>query len=140
MPINRQYVYDCLLELEVQNGGYYGSDLTTLAKELKVTPFGLRKQITNWTKENPDFGRFKRLGKNRPTITLEEFIEIKGRRQVNPITFVYGSLPKSELFYAGTNNETPSREIGFGSSWSLLIAQFNFQTAMLKRMSSDDFR
>nr|QNO58276.1 hypothetical protein BFNMBJLP_00010 [Methanosarcinales archaeon ANME-1 ERB7] len=42
-------------------------------------------RITKWIKEEPDFFNLIYLGKSPPSITLDEFIEIKDRIQSNPL-------------------------------------------------------
>lgn len=85
MPIDKDFVFSQLTELQHEGGGYFGSDITDLAQQIGVTPFGLRKQITRWTRAEPHRWNFTRIGKSRPTITLEEFTEIKARRRANPV-------------------------------------------------------
>ncbi len=85
MVINRDYVKVRLQKVECKYGGYYGTDIAEIAEELKVTPFGLKKQISKWAKDDLAFAGFTYLGKHRPSITLDEFIEIKDRIQSNPL-------------------------------------------------------
>jgi hypothetical protein len=85
MAINRDYVKERLQKVEYKYGGYYGTDIAEIAEKLNVTPFGLKKQISKWAKGDPTFAGFTYLGKRRPSITLDEFIEIKDRIQSNPL-------------------------------------------------------
>jgi len=85
MVINRDYVKVRLQKIECNYRGYYGTDIVEIAKELNVTPFGLKKQISKWAKADPSFAGFTYIGKHRPSITLDEFIEIKDRIQSNPL-------------------------------------------------------
>ncbi len=55
------------------------------AEELNVTPSELKKQISKWAKVDSSFAGFTYLGKHRPTITLDEFIEIQDRIESNPL-------------------------------------------------------
>ncbi len=48
MAINVNYVLERLSTRQIESGGYYGTDVTELSKELGVTPQGLRKQISGW--------------------------------------------------------------------------------------------
>lgn len=77
MVINRDYVKVRLQKIECNYMGYYGTDIAEIAKELNFTPFGLKKQISKWAKADPSFEGFTYIGKHRPSITLDEFIEIK---------------------------------------------------------------
>jgi hypothetical protein len=85
MKIDRDYVLAYLRKLEEQCGGYYGTDFSSLAIELAVTPFGLKKMLRKWLKEDPAFASLHYLGMRMPTITLNEFREIKNRRSKNPL-------------------------------------------------------
>jgi hypothetical protein len=87
MVINRDYVKVRLQKIECKYRGYYGTDIAEIAKELNVTSFGLKKQISKWAKVDSSFAGFTCLGKHRPSITLDEFIEIKDRIQSNPLEF-----------------------------------------------------
>jgi len=62
-----------------------GTDIAEIAEELNVTPSGLKKQISKWAKADSSFAGFTYLGKHRPSITLDEIIEIKDRIQSNPL-------------------------------------------------------
>jgi hypothetical protein len=85
MVINRDYVKVRLQKIECKYRGYYGTDIAEIAEELNVTPSGLKKQISKWAKVDSSFTGFTYLGKHRPSITLDEFIEIKDRIQSNPL-------------------------------------------------------
>ncbi len=62
MKINRNYVLAHLRELKEQYGGYFGTDLLNLARELRVTLFGLKKRLGIWLKEDPAFASLQYLG------------------------------------------------------------------------------
>ncbi len=49
------YVLACLRKLEEQYGGYYGTDLLSLAIELDVTLSDLKKMLGKWLKEDSAF-------------------------------------------------------------------------------------
>jgi len=85
MVINRDYVKVRLQKIECKYRGYYGTDIAEIAEELNVTPSGLKKQISKWANADSSFAGFTYLGKHRPSITLDEFIEIKDRIQSNPL-------------------------------------------------------
>ncbi len=85
MKIDRDYVLAYLRKMEEQNGGYFGTDLLNLASELSVTLFGLKKVLGKWLKEDSAFTSLHYLGMHKPTITLNEFIEIENRRIQNPL-------------------------------------------------------
>ena len=85
MKIERDYVLAYLRKLEEQYSGYFGTDIFNLAEELGVTWYGLRKKLNEWFKIDPDFSNFHYLGRHRPSITPNEFIEIKSRVAANPL-------------------------------------------------------
>ena len=69
----------------MESGGYYGTDIAKLSKELGVTPQGLRKQISVWKRSIKEFRDLRYLGKRPPSVTLDEFIEIEARMRSNPL-------------------------------------------------------
>jgi hypothetical protein len=85
MKVNRIEVLACLRELEDNNGGYYGTDVINLAKELGVTWYSLKKMLTKWLREDDAFKGLHYLGQHKPTITLGEFITVEGRITSNPL-------------------------------------------------------
>jgi hypothetical protein len=85
MKIDRDYVLEHLRKLKEQYGGYFGTDLSNLANELKVTLFGLRKMLGKWLKVDPAFASLCYLGKHRPNINRNETKEIENRRDQKPL-------------------------------------------------------
>jgi hypothetical protein len=85
MKVNRIIVLAYLRELEDKNGGYYGTDVINLAKELGVTWYSLKKMLTKWLREDDAFKVLHYLGQHKPTITLGEFITAEGRITSNPL-------------------------------------------------------
>lgn len=79
MTIDINYVLERLSTLQIESGGYYGTDITKLSKELGVTPRGLRKQISEWKRSIKEFRNLRYLGQRPPSLTLDEFIEIEAR-------------------------------------------------------------
>jgi hypothetical protein len=53
MAIDANYVLERLSTRHIESGGYYGTDVTELSKELFVTPQGLKK--TNLEVEEKEF-------------------------------------------------------------------------------------
>jgi hypothetical protein len=97
MTIERDYVLAYLRKLEKQYGGYFGTDILNLAMELGVTWHGLRKKLHEWLKGDPDFSIFHYLGRHRPSITLNEFMEIESRIVSNPLevkSHIYSDINK----------------------------------------------
>jgi hypothetical protein len=85
MAIDVNYVLERLSSQQIESGGYYGTDITKLSKELGVTPRGLRKQISTWKRSIKGFRDLRYLGQRPPSVTLDEFIEIEARMYSNPI-------------------------------------------------------
>jgi hypothetical protein len=67
--------------VECKYGGYYGIDIAEIAEELNVTPFGLKKQISKWAKDDHAFAGFTYLGKHKPSITLDFYTLSSGISQ-----------------------------------------------------------
>jgi hypothetical protein len=85
MAIDVNYLLERLSTRQMESGGYYGTDVTKLSKELGVTPRGLRKQISWWKRSIKEFSDLRYLGKRPPSVTLNEFIEIEARMHSNPV-------------------------------------------------------
>ncbi len=85
MKINRDYVLARLKKLKEQYGGYFGTDLLDLARELKVTLRGLKKRLDKWVKEDPAFASLHYLGMHKPAMTRNELKEIENRRDQKPL-------------------------------------------------------
>jgi hypothetical protein len=62
MAIDVNYVLEGLSTRQIESGGYYGTDITELSKELGVTPQGLRKQIAGWKRSIKDFWKGVKQG------------------------------------------------------------------------------
>ncbi len=72
--IERDYILKYLQDKQKTEGGYTGNDLTIFAEQLGVTARGLRKRISNWINNDKDFKQLIYLGKEKPSITLSEFL------------------------------------------------------------------
>ena len=83
--IERDYVLKYLRNKQEIEGGYTGNDLTEFSKQLGVTARGLRKRISNWINNDKEFEELIYLGKEKPSITLSEFLEIEHKIVKNPI-------------------------------------------------------
>ena len=90
--IERDYVLKFLQEKQETEGGYSGNDLTKLAEVLGVTSRGIRKRISNWKKNDKEFKQLIYLGKEKPSITLSEFLEIEYKFAENPIQRRFSTL------------------------------------------------
>jgi len=83
--IERNYVLKYLRKKQEIESGYTGNDLTEFSKKLGVTVRGLRKRLSNWINNDKEFKQLIYLGKEKPSITLSEFLEIEHKFVKNPI-------------------------------------------------------
>jgi hypothetical protein len=83
--IERDSVLKYLQNRQETEGGYTGNDITEYAQQLGVTARGFRKRISNWINNDKEFKQLIYLGKEKPSITLSEFLEIKHKFVENPI-------------------------------------------------------
>jgi len=75
MKIKREHVLDYLKEKEKERGGYYGTDIAILAKELEVRMYSVQKRLRDWLKTDQAFTNFHYLGKHREYLELETRFE-----------------------------------------------------------------
>jgi hypothetical protein len=73
--ISRELTY--LHGKQEAHGGYTGKNITELAEFLNVTSQGLNRRLAYWIQNENDFSSFIYLGKEKPSITLSEFLEIE---------------------------------------------------------------
>ncbi len=85
MRIQRDYVLRYLKDKQEKDGGYFGTDIFDLAKEIKISFYGLRKQLLKWTKEDKAFSSLIYLGKHRSPLTHDEILKIKERINSNSL-------------------------------------------------------
>ncbi len=85
MKIQHNRVLEYLKRLQKEFGGYYGTDIANLADELGVSWYGVQKRISFWKKNDSAFKSFVYLGRNRPSITLNEFMNIESHISSNPL-------------------------------------------------------
>lgn len=85
MKIKHDRVLIYLREKQEKAGGYTGTDLVEFAEELGVTYMAIWKRVSKWVKEDPAFANLTYLGRYRPSITLNEFLEIEERIHSNPL-------------------------------------------------------
>src|SRR3990172_12331011 len=90
--IPREQVLTYLHGKQVAYGGYTGNDITELAEFLNVTSQGLNRRLAYWIQNDKEFSSFIYLGKEKPSITLSEFLEIEQKFVENPIQIKKGVL------------------------------------------------
>lgn len=84
MKIDKEALISHLTVLQERHGGYTGTDVSTIAEGFGLTPRGLRKRLSHWRKHEAQFARFTYLGQHRPSITLNEFMEVGFQLAHNP--------------------------------------------------------
>ena len=84
MKIDKESFLSHLSVLQRAQGGYTGTDLSTIANGFGVTPRGLRKQLSYWRKHDARFACFTYLGQRRQSITLNEYMEVGFQLDRNP--------------------------------------------------------
>src|SRR3972149_829882 len=90
--ISREQVLSFLQIKQESHGGYTGNDITELAEFLNVTPRGLNRRLAYWIQNDKEFSSFIYLGKEKPSLTLSEFLEIEQKFVENPIQIKKGVL------------------------------------------------
>ena len=98
MKLDREFVLTYLNGKQIGQGGHYGTDLSDLAKVVNVTYRAVRMRIRKWIKEEPDFFNLIYLGKSPPSITLDEFIEIKKKQRQVKLLFVVDGTQSIQKF------------------------------------------
>jgi hypothetical protein len=125
--IERDYVLKYLQDIQETEGGYTGNDLTVFAKQLGVTERGLRKRITNWIKNDKDFKQLIYLGKEKPSITLSEFLEIEYKFSENPIQVkndIYDEIQRKRDLL---NLEPLSKSTYYRKVNQTLLSQYSYE-------------
>lgn len=85
LMIPREQVLTYLQGKQEAYGGYTGNDITELAEFLNITSQGLNRRLAYWIQNDKEFSSFIYLGKEKPPITLSEFLEIEYKLAENPI-------------------------------------------------------
>ncbi len=125
--IERDYVLKFLQDKQETEGGYTGNDLTELAKLLGVTARGLRKRISNWINNDKEFKPLIYLGKEKPSVTLLEFLEIKQKFEKNPIQIKKGVLDDIQTKRDSENLLHLSKSTYYRKVDQTLLSQYSYE-------------
>ena len=124
MRINRDFVLSKLEKLQNEFEGYYGTDLTDIANELGVTWHGLQKRISSWESNDPAFKGLRYLGRNRPSVTLNEFIEIESRISSNPMSVKQHILSELDVKRKATGKESLAKTTFYRAAEQVTLSKF----------------
>jgi len=125
--IERDYVLKYLQDKQETEGGYTGNDLTAFAKQLGVTDRGLRKRISNWINNDKEFKQLIYLGKEKPSITLSEFLEIEYKFTENPIQVKKGLFEEIQTRRDLENLEPLSKSTYYRKVDQTLLSQYSYE-------------
>ena len=125
--IERDYVLKYLQDKQETEGGYTGNDITAFAKQLGVTERGLRKQISNWINNYKEFKQLIYLGKEKPSITLSEFLEIEYKFAENPIQVKNGLYDDIQTKRDLLNLEPLSKSTYYRKVDQTLLSQYSYE-------------
>ena len=125
--IERDYVLKFLQEKQETEGGYSGNDLTKLAEVLGVTSRGIRKRISNWKKNDKEFKQQIYLGKEKPSITLSEFLEIEQKFVENPIQVKKGIFDEIQTKRDLDNLSPLSKSTYYRKVDQTLLSQYSYE-------------
>ena len=125
--IERDYVLKYLQDKQKTEGGYTGNDLTVFAEQLGVTARGLRKRISNWINNDKDFKQLIYLGKEKPSITLSEFLEIEYKFVENPIQVKKGIYDEIQTKRDLENLKPLSKSTYYRKVDQTLLSQYSYE-------------
>jgi hypothetical protein len=125
--IERDSVLKYLQNRQETEGGYTGNDITEYAQQLGVTARGLRKRISNWINTDKEFKQLIYLGKEKPSITLSEFLEINHKFVENPIQVKKGVLDDIQTKRVLENLPSLSKSTYYRKVDQTLLSQFSFE-------------
>ncbi len=125
--IERDYVLKYLQDKQETEGGYTGNDLTVFAEQLGVTTRGLRKRISNWINNDKEFKPLIYLGKEKPSITLSEFLEIEYKFIENPIQVKKGIFDEIQTKRDLENLESLSKSTYYRIVDQTLLSQYSYE-------------
>ena len=125
--IERDYILKYLQDKQKTEGGYTGNDLTIFAEQLGVTARGLRKRISNWINNDKDFKQLIYLGKEKPSITLSEFLEIEYKFVENPIQVKKGIYDEIQTKRDLENLKPLSKSTYYRKVDQTLLSQYSYE-------------
>lgn len=126
--ISREQVLTYLQGKQESYGGYTGNDVTELAEFLNVTSQGLNRRLTYWIQNDKEFKQLIYLGKERPSITLSEFLEIEHKFVINPIQVKKGVLEDIQTKRDLENLPALSKSTYYRKVDQTLLSQYSLET------------
>jgi len=126
--ILREQVLTYLQGKQESCGGYTGTDITELAEFLNVTPRGLNRRLAHWIRIDKEFSRFIYLGKEKPSITLLEFLEIEHKFIENPAQVKKIVYDEIQTKRDSENLEQIQKSTYYRKVEQALLSQFSYET------------
>jgi len=125
--ISREQVLSFLQIKQESHGGYTGNDITELAEFLNVTPRGLNRRLAYWIQNDKEFSSFIYLGKEKPSLTLSEFLEIEQKFVENPIQIKKGVLDAIQTKRDLENLSPLSKSTYYRKVDQTLLSQYSYE-------------
>ena len=125
--IPREQVLTYLHGKQVAYGGYTGNDITELAEFLNVTSQGLNRRLAYWIQNDKEFSSFIYLGKEKPSITLSEFLEIEYKFVENPIQVKKGIYDEIQTRRDTENLAPLSKSTYYRKVDQTLLSQYSYE-------------
>jgi hypothetical protein len=125
--ISREQVLVYLQGKQESYGGYTGNDITELAQFFNVTSQGLNRRLAYWIQNDKEFSGFIYLGKEKPSITLSEFLEIEQKFVENPIQVKKGVLDDIQTKRAIENLSPLSKSTYYRKADQTLLSQYSYE-------------
>src|SRR3972149_4086546 len=125
--ISREQVLSFLQIKQESHGGYTGNDITELAEFLNVTPRGLNRRLAYWIQNDKEFSSFIYLGKEKPSLTLSEFLEIEQKFVENPIQIKKGVLDDIQTKIDLENLSPLSKSTYYRKVDQTLLSQYSYE-------------
>jgi hypothetical protein len=125
--IQREQVLTYLHGKQAAYGGYTGNDITELAEFLNVTSQGLNRRLAYWIQNDKEFSSFVYLGKEKPSITLSEFLEIEYKFVENPIQVKKGIYDEIQTRRETENLAPLSKSTYYRKVDQTLLSQYSYE-------------
>ncbi len=111
----------------------YWDDITKLAEFLNVTSQGLNRRLAYWIQNDKEFSSFVYLVKEKPSITLSEFLEIEYKFVENPIQVKKGIYDEIQTKRDLENLKPLSKSTYYRKVDQALLSQYSYEKTYLCR-------
>ena len=125
--IPREQVLTYLQGKQESCGGYTGNDITDLAEFLNVTSQGLNRRLAYWIQSDKGFSSLVYLGKEKPSITLSEFLEIEYKFAENPVQVKKGIYDEIQTKRDLENLAPLSKSTYYRKVDQTLLSQYSYE-------------